>query len=291
LKEFPVSALPADPADGASPAKSPPATSPPAHCEPPAPAEGATSAGASTPDATSSIKILTLRREDLCACGAVLEIGQRAGWDRTTHQIICLACLAAPIQAPAPDTSAEPMPPTYDAVYAWQFEMSGDRRLASTLASLGTVVFTMDDRWVPESETVIEHVVVGPAGVYLIEAKLWRDPRIAMRRTGGALRRTESQLMVNGKDRTELATAMDKHVNAARAALERSPDLQYVPLIPVLCFVDGQSVGNAEVGRVRVRDLGGTANLVVTDGPFDEKVRADIHHHLAEQLPGRFDTL
>ena len=281
----------ADPGDGASHAE--PAM--PADTEPPTPAEGPTSEHATAPAEASSIKILKLRRGDRCACGAVLEVGDHAGWDRTTQKVICLACLAAPIEAPAPAPDATPEPPAlpaYDAVRAWQFEMTGDRRLASTLASLGHAVLTLDERRVPDSDTIIDHVVIGPAGVYVIEAKLYRDPQISMHRTGGGLRPTESQLMVDGKDCTDQATAMDKQVNAVRAALELCEDFQYVPVMPVLCFVDGQFAifGSIEIGRVRVRGLGGTANLVATDGPFDEDGRARIQRHLAEQLPGRFDT-
>lgn len=41
----------------------------------------------------SDIKIMNLRRDDRCGCGAATPRGSRAGWDRERRVVVCLSCL------------------------------------------------------------------------------------------------------------------------------------------------------------------------------------------------------
>lgn len=43
------------------------------------------------------IKLMRLRREGVCACGAVVSAGTEAGWDRVDRMVVCADCLAASV--------------------------------------------------------------------------------------------------------------------------------------------------------------------------------------------------
>ncbi len=68
-----------------------------------------------------SIKVMKLRYPGTCECGVLVAAGARAGWDRSTKSVVCEACLAPVVDAPAFDSSSEyltvqetnaPVPPT-----------------------------------------------------------------------------------------------------------------------------------------------------------------------------------
>jgi hypothetical protein len=172
---------------------------------------------------------------------------------------------------------------------AWQSGATGERRLGEKLASLGETVIALHDRRVPRSRANIDHVVIGPAGVYVVDAKRYKNAKIAVRRTGGLFSAVREQLTVAGRDKTKLATDMQWQVHSVRAALATSTEFAEVPIVAALCFIDAEFplFGTLEIGGVRVRGLGGTAKLVAADGPFDAAARERLARHLAERLPAK----
>jgi hypothetical protein len=124
--------------------------------------------------------------------------------------------------------------------------------------SLGDSVIALHDRRVPKSRANIDHIVIGSAGVYVIDAKRYRNAKIAVRRSGGFLSPVRTQLMVSGRDRTKLVEAMDWQVTAVRAALSNSAEFADVPITAALCFIDAEFplFGTIEINEVR--GLGGT---------------------------------
>lgn len=175
------------------------------------------------------------------------------------------------------------------ATRAWQSGAVGERKLAEKLAGLGDTVVALHDRRVPKGRANIDHVVIGPAGVYVIDAKRYQNAKIAVRRSGGFLSPLRTQLMVSGRDQTKLVEAMDWQVAAVRAALTTSADFGDVAIIAALCFVDAEfpQFGTIQVSEVRVRGLGGTAKLVSTAGALDASARSHLARHLAAQLPAK----
>ena len=170
---------------------------------------------------------------------------------------------------------------------AWQSGAVGERRLGEKLEGLGGSVVALHDRRVPRSRANIDHIVVGPAGVYVVDAKHYKGASLSIRRSGGFLSPVREQLIVAGRDRTKLATAMDWQVAAVRTALEASSDFAETPVVAVLCFVDAQFplFGKLQINGVQIRGLGGTAKLVTTAGPLDEAARGRLARQLAEGLP------
>ncbi len=172
---------------------------------------------------------------------------------------------------------------------AWKSGAVGERKLGDKLAGLGETIIALHDRQVPKSRANIDHVVVGPAGVYVIDAKRYKNAKIAVRRSGGILKPATTQLMVSGRDKTQLVEAMAWQVAAVRAALAASSEFVDAPITAALCFVDAEFpfFGTIEIGDVRVRGLGGTAKLVSAAGPFDAAGRDRLARHLAAQLPAK----
>lgn len=116
---------------------------------------------------------------------------------------------------------------------AWSVGAIGEQRLGEALAAIaGPSVRVLHDRRIPKTTANIDHMVVCPAGVFIIDAKRYRDARPELRVEGGIIRPREEMLIVGGRDRTKLVQGMHKQLGLVRAALADQPD---VPVHGVLC--------------------------------------------------------
>jgi hypothetical protein len=96
----------------------------------------------------------------------------------------------------------------------------------------------LHDRQAPGTPANIDHLVVAPAGVFVVDAK-GHQGMIRIRDRGG-LFRTDLRLYVGHRDCSDLAEDMGWQVAAVERVL-RSADLKVMPPItPVLCFVNGE---------------------------------------------------
>lgn len=280
---------------------------------------------------TRGIKTLNLTREATCPCGTVLVIGDRGGWHKETKTMLCLSCAKSWAQPPnaddaLPDLPVDPGVPggsaqrEYDRrlarhrkkvrtahpvlgrlilrfsdeptdITSWQTGANGERRLAKKLAGLGDLALCLHDRHVPRSSANLDHVVIGQAGVYVIDAKLYADAAIDVRRADARNKLIADQLRVSGRDGTKLIAAMSWQIAAVRAALDAVPEFRSVPVIPILCFIEGTfpkwvpAEGNVDIAEVKVRGLYGAGNLVLSDGTYDLTARNRLLQHLARELP------
>ena len=97
----------------------------------------------------------------------------------------------------------------------------------------------MHDRRVPRTRGNIDHIVIAPAGVFVVDAKRY-EGLIQIRDRGGLFNR-DDRLYVGHRDCSALATNMDWQVSAVRKVLaSAAPELTGVPVTAVLCFVDGE---------------------------------------------------
>ena len=87
-------------------------------------------------------------------------------------------------------------------------------------------VVAVHDRTIPGSRAIIDHIAIGPSGVYVIDTNTHR----------GSVERRDNRLIVDERDRTDLAIAMSHRVGAVSAALS---DLR-IPISRALCFVGGE---------------------------------------------------
>ena len=121
---------------------------------------------------------------------------------------------------------------------AWERGSLGEQKLAEALVGVDDLI-VLHDRRVPRTRGNIDHIVIAPAGVFVVDAKR-HEGLIRIRDRGGLFSRNE-RLYVGSRDCSALATNMAWQVSAVREALESTgPELHGVQVTPVLCFVDGE---------------------------------------------------
>jgi hypothetical protein len=115
---------------------------------------------------------------------------------------------------------------------AWARGARGEQELAAALADLTDVV-ALHDRRVPGTRGNIDHLVVGPAGLFIVDAKRYNGS-LKIRDKGG-LFRTDNRLYVGGRDCSHLADNMAWQMQAVETLLESVGVV--MPATPVLCFI------------------------------------------------------
>lgn len=170
---------------------------------------------------------------------------------------------------------------------AWASGAVGERRFGAAMADLGQAVIALHDRRIPRSRANIDHIVVGSSGVFVVDAKRYKDASINIHRSGGLFGPVREQLMVAGRDKTKLVEAISWQVDAVRTALGSATEYGELPVVAALCFIDGQFplFGTLRMNGVEIKGLRGIAKLVTRDGPLDAAAREGVARHLADQLP------
>lgn len=169
---------------------------------------------------------------------------------------------------------------------AWSVGAEGEWMLSEMLASMaGESLRVLNDRRIPRTRANIDHLVVCPSGVFVVDAKRYRNSRPELRVEGGLFRPRVELLYVGGRDRTSLVEGMHKQVALVRAALA---DQREVPVRGVLCFIDadwpvfGGSFAMEDVAVVWPKKLKATLTEPGTFGP--EQI-ADLQWRLHEAFP------
>lgn len=168
---------------------------------------------------------------------------------------------------------------------AWAYGANGEKVLGSLLDPLrdeGMAV--LHDRRIPGTKANIDHLVVAPRGVFVIDAKNYRG-RVERRDRGGWFS-TDCRLYVGGRDKTALVAGLDEQVDAVRAA--RAEQFADVRICKTLCFVDADwsllarpiELGGAHI--VWPRALG---KLIRCEGTLDREAISRIERTLALALP------
>ena len=119
---------------------------------------------------------------------------------------------------------------------AWAKGAHGEEQVARVLDRCEGVC-TVHDCRVPGLRANIDHIAVGPSGIFAIDTKCY-SAVVERRDLGGWFRRDE-RLYVAGRDCTKLVDAMDRQVNVVRQAVEAHEDTG-VSVTPLLCFVGAE---------------------------------------------------
>jgi len=122
--------------------------------------------------------------------------------------------------------------PESQATTAWKVGAEGERRVAEVLAEAQGVE-VLHDRRIPGSKANIDHIAIGPSGVFVIDAKKYSGTVEV--RDVGSLFRTDERLYVNGRDRTKLVDGVLWQIEVVRAAL--ADEFGDVAVHGVLCFI------------------------------------------------------
>lgn len=115
---------------------------------------------------------------------------------------------------------------------AWAQGAAGEAELGRHLAGIASKdVIVLHDRRIPRSRANIDHIVIAPTGVWVIDAKRYKGI-IRKRVEGGIIRPRSELLIVTGRNRTKLVDGVLKQMDLVKAVVGD------VPVEGVLCFLD-----------------------------------------------------
>jgi hypothetical protein len=118
---------------------------------------------------------------------------------------------------------------------AWQQGAIGEEPRGARLDQLDSAcVATLHDRRIPGTRANIDHIVVAPSGVWVVDAKRYKG-RPALRVEGVILRPRVERLLVGRRDCTKLVDGVLKQVDLVRDALSRAGVT--APVTGALAFV------------------------------------------------------
>jgi hypothetical protein len=266
-----------------------------------------------------------VKYDGVCArCGIALPKGTPAVWDRASRTIRCIEC-PAPEPTPPPVATAidvgvagrsarekhDRLEARRDAAIserwgtgrvarivrafsgepqstrAWAIGAAGEEKLAAELDRVPGLRM-LHDRRVPGTQGNIDHIVIGPAGVFVVDAKN-NHGAIAIQDRGGWFR-TDLRLTIAGRDRSTMADHMGWQVSAVEAALERAGIEPLPPVTPVLCFlnVEWPLLRSLDQFRgVRLESHRSIRRLVTSPTSLSEEEADRLVRALAQELPAK----
>jgi Nuclease-related domain len=171
--------------------------------------------------------------------------------------------------------------------HAWTVGARGERAVAARLARVPGVI-VLHDRRVPGSRANIDHIVIGPSGVFVIDDKVVSGGRVSVERRGPIGNPGPARLYIGGWDRTSFVEHMGKQVEVVQRALWADPEAAGVPVRPLVIILGAQwgllaqpnYVAGAWVGWPRA-----AARVVGRHGPLSAGMRQRLAEALMEGLP------
>lgn len=255
-----------------------------------------------------------------CArCGTVLRRGDVAIWDRAARTMHCVECPTEPAAADRVELDSgrggvsaqreyerrmakrdaaarekwgqrvggvvlrltEPPATTR----AWASGADGEAKVAQLLDRIDGVR-ALHDRRVPGSTGNIDHLVVAPSGIFIVDAK--NHAGMVRIRDRGGFFRTDLRLYVGSRDCSMLADGLAWQIEAVTIAL-RGAEPQ-PPITPVLCFAraDWPLIRPpSEFRAVRLESLASLRRLLERPGPRELPAIDHLTRALASALPSR----
>ena len=210
-----------------------------------------------------SQKLISLRLTEHCAaCSREITVWMDAWYDAEAKSVTCVDCHHAHFEAEKHSVACPPTPTPIEAGFAGPARH--EARVARTWRRLAPVVEFVNDepdredgegglaaglerelvgtaimlhgRQVPGTRGSIDHLVIAPSGVWVVEAKNCSgklERRVGSRRAG------DDRLFVDGRNRTELVDGMNRQATAVRKGL-LSAGLDRVPVHPTLLFTNSE---------------------------------------------------
>ncbi len=154
----------------------------------------------------------------------------------------------------------------------WEYGAADERATANALKTVPAGWTVLHDvRWPGRPFATIDHIAIGPAGVFVIDSKAW----------SGTVRLADGVLRENGRPRTrEVLSAHE----AAAALWRRLPHLPRVWVTPVLCIVSADVTGWA--GKVAVCHDANIVELLTSQPPvLSPEVVRSVVSDLRLQFP------
>jgi hypothetical protein len=168
---------------------------------------------------------------------------------------------------------------------AWAYGANGEKALGKQLDLLREEgVGVLHDRRIPGSRANIDHLVVAPHGVFVIDAKNYNG-RVERRDRGG-LFSTDYRLYVGNRDRTGLLAGMRNQSEAVRTAL--AVPREQIPIVQTICFVAADwslFARPIQFDAVQVLWPRALVKQLRFEGPLDRTTIAEVERRLALALP------
>lgn len=117
---------------------------------------------------------------------------------------------------------------------AWERGAVGEELLARRLTNLPATFRVLHDRRIRGTRTNIDHIVIGPTGAWVIDAKRYVGKRPALRVEGGIIRPRVETLRIGGRDGSKLVQGVQSQVERVSVALGEAVP----PVTGVLCFIE-----------------------------------------------------
>ena len=122
---------------------------------------------------------------------------------------------------------------------SWAKGAAGEEQAGRALDGFREEGFAvLHDRRIPGSRANIDHLVISPAGIFIVDPKNYAG-RVERRDVGGWFK-TDLRLVVGGRDRTALVRGAEKQLTLIREALDRT-QWANVPITPLLWFVGDEN--------------------------------------------------
>lgn len=125
--------------------------------------------------------------------------------------------------------------PESQATKAWNLGAKGERRVAEVLAAAKGVEALHDRLHPGKGKANIDHIAIGPAGVFVIDAKNYTGA-VDIRNVGNIFK-PDWQLYVGGRNQMKLVDGVLGQVETVRSVM--SAAFPEVPVHGVLCFTFG----------------------------------------------------
>lgn len=133
------------------------------------------------------------------------------------------------------------------------------------------------------SKANIDHLVVVPGGVWVVDAKT-HTGKLEVRYSGGLFSPRTAKLLIAGRDQTKLLTGLTRQIEAVKTGLgARFPE---VPVRGALCFIGTDLPWFAtEVDGIPLVGPRGLRKHLRRPGPLDPQTRAGVADFLHTHFP------
>lgn len=171
---------------------------------------------------------------------------------------------------------------------AWAAGAAGERAVARRLRRARRAEVLSDRAW-PGRRSNLDHVVVAPSGVFVIDTKAYRGRVELIDR--GSFCRPSFRIHVEGWDRSDLVAGVRRQAEVVRGLVGAGGlGADPVEVMAVLCFVGSRWAMPAphfRIGSVLVADLGGLVHVVGRRAPLAGVERRRLAGVLDKALPPR----
>jgi hypothetical protein len=163
----------------------------------------------------------------------------------------------------------------------WAHGAGGEEMVAAALdARCRPEVAVLHDRRTPGARANIDHIAVGPSGVWVVDTKRYKGKiQVAKPLFGPA------KLKIAGRDQTKLVAGLIRQVELVAPAV--GGVLTDVPVRGAFCFVEGDLplLGTPSVDGILLLHRRSLAKRLNADGPLTVEDSATVIAALAERFP------